>query len=268
MKGSVSNVINCNLKEAPIGVFDSGVGGISVLRELVKILPNEDYIYYGDSKNAPYGTKTIEEVRALTCAHAKDLFARGAKALVVACNTATSAAVRILRSEYPNIPIVGIEPAVKPAVICKEHPTVLVMATPMTIREEKFVNLMHTYEAAAKIIPLPCPGLMDFVERGDLYGEDLRKYLAELLFEYRDNSVDAAVLGCTHYPFAKKLIQETLGEDVLIFDGGEGTAREMKRRLEEANLISEKEQKGTITFCNSLETEEKLELCRTLFEYL
>ncbi len=255
-----------NLKEQPIAVFDSGVGGISVLRELVKILPNEDYIYYGDSKHAPYGTKSLEEVRTLTCEHAKELFARGAKGLVVACNTATSAAVRMLREQYPHIPIVGIEPAVKPAVICKENPTVLVMATPMTIREEKFCKLMKAYDDQANIIPLPCPGLMDFVERGDLHGEDLRKYLTELLFDFCDDCIDAAVLGCTHYPFAKDLIQEILGERVLIFDGGEGTAREMKRRLKETDLLSGKSQKGNIIFDNSLNSPEKIELCRTLFE--
>ena len=120
----------------PIAVFDSGVGGISVLRELVRIMPNENYIYYGDSANAPYGTRTLEEVRQLTGTHARNLFARGAKGLVVACNTATSASVRILREQYPQIPIVGIEPAVKPAANCKEHPRVLVMATPISIREE------------------------------------------------------------------------------------------------------------------------------------
>ena len=124
-------------KKQPIAVFDSGVGGISVLRELTKIMPEEDFIYFGDSKNAPYGVKTKEEVRKLTIACATRLFDQGAKGLVVACNTATSAAVRVLREMYPYIPIVGIEPAVKPAVLCMDHPRVLVMATPMTIHEEK-----------------------------------------------------------------------------------------------------------------------------------
>ena len=140
-------------KEQPVAVFDSGVGGISVLRELVKVMPNEDFIYYGDSENAPYGTKTLEEVRELTCRHAKELFEGGAKGLVVACNTATSAAVRVLRELYPYIPIVGIEPAVKPAVKSKEHPRVLVMATPMTIREQKFHKLMERYQEEAEIFP-------------------------------------------------------------------------------------------------------------------
>ena len=202
-------------------------------------MPAENYLYFGDSLNAPYGTKTLDEVRELTCEHARRLlFEEGAKGLVVACNTATSAAVRKLREMYPDIPIVGIEPAVKPAVMCKEHPRVLVMATPMTIREEKFRKLMARYEDKGEIIPLPCPGLMDFVERGDLAGEDLKKYLTELLFEFKHNKVDAVVLGCTHYPFVKDMIQSTLGEDVLVFDGGEGTAREMRRRLDEMGLLT------------------------------
>lgn len=253
----------------PIAVFDSGVGGISVLKNLVEIMPHEDFIYYGDSANAPYGTKTLEEVRKLTCEHAKNLLIdQRAKGLVVACNTATSAAVRILREKYPDIPIVGIEPAVKPAVLFKEHPRVLVMATPMTIREEKFKKLMNKYSSQGEIIPLPCPGLMNFVERGDLYGDDVKQYLEELLYEYTHNEVDAVVLGCTHYPFVRKLIQEVLGDDVRVFDGGPGTAREMKRRLAEKNLLEESDKTGVVEFQNSLDGkahEDKITLCETLF---
>lgn len=251
-------------KTQPIAVFDSGVGGISVLRELRKILPNEDYIYYGDSINAPYGMKTKEEVRELTIRAAEYLFAQGAKGLVVACNTATSAAVRTLRELYPDVPLVGIEPAVKPAATLKPNGRVLVMATPMTIREEKFQKLMARYEDMAEIIPLPCPGLMDFVERGDLESEDFRRYLEELLFVHRIHPVDSVVLGCTHYPFAKKLIQEILGPDVEVYDGGEGTAREMKRRLAEADLLNDREEPGKVDFQNSLKDEKKIQLCEWL----
>lgn len=253
-------------KTHPIAVFDSGVGGVSVLRELIKIMPDEDFIYFGDSKNAPYGTKDKEEVRSLTISCARQLFDQGAKGLVVACNTATSAAVRVLREMYPYIPIVGIEPAVKPAVLCMEHPRVLVMATPMTIREDKFHRLMERYEEEAEIIPLPCPGLMDFIERGDLDGEDLHKYLQDLLYSYSNNHVDAAVLGCTHYPFARKQIQQVLGDKVRIFDGGEGTAREMRRRLEEKGLLRHEQRKGEILFENSLTDERKVDLCRRLLD--
>ena len=252
-------------RENPIAVFDSGVGGISVLRELVKLMPNEDFIYFGDSANAPYGTKTLVQVRDLTCSHAKELFDRGAKGLVVACNTATSAAVRCLREMYPEIPIVGIEPAVKPAVLSKEAPRVLVMATPMTIREEKLHNLIDKYKDYGEIISLPCPGLMDFIERGELEGEDLEKYLQQLLHTYTINPVDAVVLGCTHYPFVKKVIQKTLGDKVLLFDGGEGTSREMKRRLAEAGLLNESKEKGKVEFLNSLQENSKIDLCKRLF---
>ena len=253
-------------KTNPIAVFDSGVGGISVLRELVKILPNEDFIYYGDSKNAPYGMKDKETVRQLTINAAEYLFAQGAKGLVVACNTATSAAVRSLREIYPDIPIVGIEPALKPAATIKPNCRVLVMATPMTIREEKFQNLMKKYEDMAEIVPLPCPGLMDFVERGDLSSADFKSYLEELLFVHRIHPVDSVVLGCTHYPFAKDMIKEVLGPDVMVFDGGEGTAREMRRRLAEADLLNPREEKGAVDFQNSLEDEKKIQLCEWLLE--
>ena len=127
----------------PIGVLDSGLGGISVLRELVKLMPGEDFIYYGDSANAPYGTRTPEEVIDLTKKDVEFLLERGAKAIVVACNTATSAGIQILRERYTDIPVIGIEPALKPAVLSKQNPKVLVMATPMTLREEKFHHLMQ-----------------------------------------------------------------------------------------------------------------------------
>ena len=221
-------------------------------------------IYFGDSKNAPYGTKEKEKVRELTIGCARKLFDQGAKGLVVACNTATSAAVRKLREMYPYIPIVGIEPALKPAALCMEHPKVLVMATPMTIHEEKFHVLMERYKEKAQILPLPCPGLMDFIERGDLDGEDLYKYLEDLLYSYRENQVDAAVLGCTHYPFARKQIQQVLGENVKIFDGGEGTAREMKRRLQEKDLLCGRQKRGQVVFENSLTDDSKIELCKKL----
>ena len=256
-------------KESPIAVFDSGVGGISVLRELIRLMPDEHFIYFGDSQNAPYGTKKKEEVRKLTINCAQNLFAQGAKGLVVACNTATSAAVRVLREKYPYIPIVGIEPALKPAALCMEHPRVLVMATPMTIHEEKFHVLMEKYKEKAQIIPLPCPGLMDFIERGDLDGEDLYRYLEDLLYSYRGNQIDAAVLGCTHYPFARRQIQQVLGDQVKIFDGGEGTAREMRRRLKESGLLLETSGKSPdaeqhVCFENSLKDEKKIELCKKL----
>lgn len=253
-------------KGRPIGVFDSGVGGISVLQELIRIMPNENYIYLGDSKHAPYGTKPLEVVRQLTIANAQTLLEQGAKGLVVACNTATSAAVRLMRGMYPDLPIVGIEPALKPAALQKEHPRVLVMATPMTVQQEKFRQLMARYEDKAEIYPLPCPGLMEFIEAGDLESERLHDFLVELLAPFRDKKLDSIVLGCTHYPFARKMIRKIVGESVTIFDGGEGTAREMRRRLAEADLLNPGGEPGWVRFENSVSTEAELALCRRLLK--
>lgn len=225
-------------KNSPIGVFDSGLGGISVLREMVSILPNEDYIYFGDSINAPYGVKTKSEVNDLTIGHVENLLNMGCKAICIACNTATSAAVANLRRIYPELPLVGIEPAIKPAIESMDNPRVLVMATPMTIREEKFHNLLSRFEDQGEIIKLPCPGLMEFIENGILTGSKLNSFLKQILWDYI-GKVDCAVLGCTHYPFVKKEIQKVLGENVKLFDGSLGTARELKRRIEVAGLLND-----------------------------
>lgn len=250
----------------PIGVFDSGVGGISVLRELVALMPNENYIFFGDSKNAPYGTKTLEEVQRLTCEDASYLVGMGVKALVVACNTATSAAIKILRQRYADMPVIGIEPALKPAVLSKKNPRVLVMATPMTLREEKFRQLMMQFETQAEILPLPCPGLVEFVEQKELKSKRLEEFLTKLFEEYRTQPVDCVVLGCTHYPFVRGMIQKVLGCHVKVYDGGAGTARETRRRLKECGLLNPSGENGKVQFLSSLETEEACELAKELFE--
>lgn len=255
---------NRNKNEDPIAVFDSGVGGISVLRALLEEMPNENYRYYGDSANAPYGTKSLEQVRSLTVSHVDRLIAEGAKAVVVACNTATSAAVRFLRQKYPAVPVIGIEPALKPAALFKKHPNVVVMATHMTIREEKFHNLMERYMGTAHIIPLPCPGLMEYIEHGDIHGEELEQFLARLFEPFEKQKLDAVVLGCTHYPFVSRELTHVLGEDVTLFEGGPGTARETKRRIAAAGLLRSGTEKGTILFENSSQPKEKEKLCRKL----
>lgn len=251
----------------PVGVFDSGVGGISVLRELVKQMPGEDFIYLGDSVHAPYGTKPLDEVRKLTIDNVRFLLEKGAKSIVVACNTATSAAVARLREMYPDVPLVGIEPAIKPAVMYKKDSCIVVMATPMTLKQEKFQKLMHNYDSMADIVPLPCPGLMEFVEHGILDGMELTEYITKLLGSVRRSRIDSIVLGCTHYPFVKDVIQKVAGNGVLIFDGGEGTAREMKRRLLEAGILNNSRKAGNVKFINSLNTEEEIKLCQFLLTY-
>ncbi len=257
-----------NKSEAPIAVFDSGVGGISVLRALLEEMPNENYWYYGDSANAPYGTKTLEEVQKLTISNVDRFLAEGAKGIVVACNTATSAAVRILRQKYPEVPIIGIEPALKPAVLFKKHPNVIVMATPMTLREAKFHNLMDRYMGMAQIIPLPCPGLVEYIEHGDIQSAELEQFLEKLFEPFEKQKIDAVVLGCTHYPFVSRKLQKVLGERVMLFEGGPGTARETKRRLEAAGLLNPKQSKGTVLIENSMKSEERILLCKNLLNVL
>ncbi len=234
-----------------VAVFDSGVGGISVLREMIRLMPYEDFLFFGDSANAPYGTKTTPEVRRLTIAHAQRFIEHGAKALCIACNTATSAAVRALREMYPNFPIVGIEPAIKPASERFPNGRILVMATPMTIREAKFHDLLARYEGSAKFIPLACPGLMEYVENGELDSPEVTHFLSDLLHDYVNN-VDAVVLGCTHYPFLSRQISDVLGGNAEIFDGAAGTARELRRRMLATNVArSDMNHNGSIHFENS-----------------
>lgn len=249
----------------PIGVMDSGVGGISVLRELVKLMPGEDFIYYGDSAHAPYGTKPAQELIDLTMKNAEFLLSEGAKAIVVACNTATSVAAKLLRETYPEIPVIGIEPALKPAVLAKEHSRVLVMATIVTLEQKKFGDMMHLYEEDADIIKVPCPGLVELIEGGHLNDQVLIEYLEAKFSVFKKEEIDAVVLGCTHYPLIKNTIQQVLPNTV-IYDGGYGTARQTKRRLEECGLTSSGDKDGHVTFYNSLGTEEMLEFSRKLLE--
>lgn len=249
-------------RDLPVAVFDSGVGGISVLREMVRLMPQENYYYFGDSIHAPYGTKQPEEIRRLTLENTAHMEERGMKALVVACNTATSASITALREKYTDIPVVGIEPAVKPAVMEKKHPRVLVMATPMTVRAVKFRNLLERFEDRASVIPLGCPGLMEFVEAGKLEGPELEAYLHKLLYPYLSGGIDAVVLGCTHYPFLKAAIAKVLGEGPHILDGSQGTARELKRRLTEMDLLTGRTEKGQVIFEESMP--EKIGLCHFL----
>ena len=199
--------------ELPIAVFDSGLGGISVLRALVQRLPGEDFLYFGDSANAPYGVRPVAEVRRLTQDVIGRLYDRGIKAAVIACNTATSAAIGPLRAAFPDIPVIG----------------------------------------CAEIVPLPCPELVEFVERGELDSPALTAYLARQLGPYAGR-VDAAVLGCTHFPFARRAIRAALGGNVTLYDGSDGTARETLRQLVRRGWVRGGSH-GAVTLENSLPSE-------------
>jgi len=255
-------------KDKPIGLFDSGVGGISVLKEVVNILPNESFVYFGDSKNAPYGTKTVEEVQALSFQAVEFLLQKEVKAVVVACNTATSAAIEQLRQQYSYMPIIGIEPALKPAVELRKKGKILIMATPMTLAEVKFSKLMDAYKNEAEIEPLPCAGLAELIEKGSFDGDEVKEYLTNKLAPYLKVDIATIVLGCTHYPFVKKAILDVLNREVAIIDGSMGTAKQLKRQLESNDLLSDRKEKGTVKIYNSFEENKEIfDLCYRLLEY-
>ena len=253
--------MQAELIERPIAVFDSGLGGISVLRELIRQMPNEKFLYFGDSVNAPYGSRPLEEIRELTLTHAKRLLDE-AKALVIACNTATSAAAQELRQMYPDRIIVGIEPALKPAILHCAGGNIVVMATETTLRERKFEELMQLYEMQAQIVKCPCPEFVEFVERGELYGQAVEDTIRRKLQECNAERIDAVVLGCTHFPFLKDAVRKVIGEVPMIFDGADGTAKETKRRIMEAGLSGQGE--ASVELTNSLQTQEILSLSEKL----
>lgn len=222
------------LRERPVGIFDSGVGGISVLRELRAQLPQENVIYYGDTAYAPYGTKPPEAVMARVRQVMAELLNRDVKAVVIACNTATSVAAATLRAEM-TLPIIGMEPALKPAHQLRHGGRILVMATPLTLRLPKFEALMARYGEGAS--PLPCPGLMELVEEGKLDGPEIEDYLHHLFAPYRDTPVDAVVLGCTHYVFLHPTLRRLLPAETAILDGNAGAIRQLRRVLAERNAL-------------------------------
>ena len=241
-----------------IAVFDSGVGGISVLRHLRAAMPGERFLYFGDSANAPYGSRTTEEVRQLTLAAADKLTKEyPVKALVIACNTATAAAVKQVRAAYPDLIVIGIEPALKVAADHFPGGRIGVMATEVTLREEKFDLLLHRFDANCTITKIPAPGLVQLVEAGKTDSPEVDALLHTILDAYA-GQLDALVLGCTHYPFAAKAISRVLGETVPLLDGGPGTARETRRRLEKADLLENGT--GETTILNSARDENMIRL--------
>ena len=223
-------------KKSKIGIFDSGLGGLSVLKTLSQLLPNESFIYIGDSKNAPYGTKTKEEVFELSKIICDQLIAYDVKAIVIACNTATSAAVTQLRDLY-SIPIIGMEPAVKPALKQSTGP-VVVIATEMTLKEEKFLKLVDSLEDGYRIVKLPAPEWVDCVEN-HMSDVDFTKSCVNSFLEQHIPNAQNMVLDCTHYIFLKEYIRAFYGGKIEIFDGNIGTALQLKNTLESQNCLAD-----------------------------
>ena len=218
-------------RERPIGVFDSGLGGISVLRACVSLLPRENFLFFRRLRQRPLWGKAPGGGPPPDGGRRGPAPGPGVKAIVVACNTATSAAIGLLRQAHPELPIIGIEPAVKPAAQADNSSSVIVMATPLTIREDKYQRLAAAFCDQADVISLPCKGLAEMVEQGIFDGPVLDAYLQELLLPFRYCNVDYIVLGCTHYPFVRQAIARNFGRPVSIIDGSDGTARQLRRQL-------------------------------------
>jgi glutamate racemase len=216
---------------APIGVFDSGVGGLSVLREIRTRLPNESLLYLADSGHVPYGEKSPEFIRDRCRSIASFLLEQGAKALVVACNTATAAGIADLRLLYPDLPLVGMEPAVKPAALATRSGVVGVLATTGTLKSAKFAALLDRFASDVRVITQPCPGLVERIEAGELDTPGTRSLLAGFVQPLIEQGCDTVILGCTHYPFVKPLLREMLPASVALVDTGAAVARHLESVL-------------------------------------
>ena len=226
----------------PIGVFDSGLGGISVLKDAVRLLPQEEFIFCGDNRNAPYGVKTPEQIHACVCNVVDSLLAKNIKALVIACNTATAASAHLLRAQL-DIPVIGMEPALKPAHELRKDGQILVLATPATLHMEKFRLLMQQYGEGA--VPVEGYGIVECVESGHICDEKIIGVLHGLLDEHLKRKTDAIVLGCTHYSFIKKALEQ-VAPGVPLLDGNLGTVRQLRRVLEKENLLRPEGGKGSV----------------------
>lgn len=240
-------------KNGKIGVFDSGIGGVTVLREIIPILPKENYMYYSDSKNNPYGDKTDLEIQKICDNIVQHLIQNNCKVIVIACNTASSKLANVLRKKYPQIPFIAIEPAYKMVYDYAYDKPTLVMATKGTINSEKFNLLLKKYDNHQTYL-LPCIGLADRIEQGDK--KEIKNYLNELLSDYQ-GKVENVVLGCTHYPLIQNEIQEVLGQ-VQFFNGAPNLAKHLKDVLEEKDLLNDKGE-GKVDFEDSQGKEEKKE---------
>jgi glutamate racemase len=215
-----------------IGVFDSGVGGLSVLHHIRQLLPHERLIYVADSGHVPYGDKSPAYIEARSLALARFLVSQGAEAIVIACNTATAAAAHTLRAEFSKVPIVGMEPALKPAVAATKSGVVGVLATVGTLESARFAALLEKYAGSVKIITQGCSGLVEAVERGDLQSVEARRLIERYTAPLLAQGADTLILGCTHYPFLAPLIRDVVGKDIVLVDTGAAVARQLQRRIQ------------------------------------
>jgi len=233
------------VKGAPIGVFDSGIGGLTVLEEIQQLLPHESLLYVADCGHIPYGEKTPAFILERSRSVAEFFRERGAKAFVIACNTATVAAVADLRQDYPDWPLVGMEPAVKPAAAATRSGVVGVLATTGTLQSAKFAALLDRFATDVRVITQPCPGLVELIEAGDLNSPALSALLQGYIEPLLSAGCDTIILGCTHYPFLKPLLAQMLPPSIILIDTGAAVARQLKRLLGERDLLAAGEPEAT-----------------------
>jgi len=239
------------MNSGSIGVFDSGVGGLTVLRAIHQQHPNEDILYLADQVHVPYGPRSMEEVRLFSESITRYFIQQGAKLVVVACNTASAAALHHLRKTFPAIPFVGMEPAVKPAAEQTESGVVGVLATPATFQGELYASVVERFAHGVRILQSTCPGLVEQIEQGNLDGEETQNILNQALDPMLKASIDTIVLGCTHYPFVIPLIERITGPQVRVIDPAPAIARQVGRLLDEHQLRSPEEDKGQTTYLTS-----------------
>jgi glutamate racemase len=235
----------------PIGVFDSGIGGLSVLRAVRVQLPEESVIYFGDQGHIPYGPRPMEQIRSFSEAITKLLLEHKAKLIVVACNTASAAALKVLREKFPDMPFVGMEPAVKPAAELTHTGRVGVLATPATFQGALYASVVERFANGVELLQDACPGLVQEVEQGNLDGKATRNILERALVPMLEKNIDTVVLGCTHYPFVIPLIQQIVGEKVRVIDPAPAVAKQVRRVLEAKGMINPSAGRGKVNFYTS-----------------
>lgn len=235
----------------PVGVFDSGVGGLSVLRAIRQLIPEEPVLYFADQGHVPYGPRPLEQVRDFSETITRFLLDRDAKLIVVACNTASAAALQYLREEFPDVSFVGMEPAVKPAAEHTQSGLVGVLATPATFQGALYASVLGRFANGVQVLQHTCPGLVGQIESGDLDGDETRAILENALRPMLDQGIDTVVLGCTHYPFVIPLIEKIVGEKVRVIDPAPAVAKQVKRLLDASGMRSPAGERAEIRFYTS-----------------
>ena len=247
-----------------IGLFDSGVGGLSVLRAISRQMPAQPVIYFGDQVHVPYGVRTLEEVRAFSMAITSFLLQQGACLIVVACNTASAAALHFLRQNFPEVPFVGMEPAVKPAVETTRSGVVGVLATPATFQSYLYASVVERFAQGVKVLEDPCPGLVGEIEKGNLDGVKTRAILERALQPMLAAGIDTVVMGCTHYPFVIPLIEKITGPAVRVIDPAPAVARQAGRLLEQHGWLSQEKAPALTRYITSGEPKAMADLLPVL----